>query len=124
MSRARAAAPFALATLFYAAFIFWMSSAPRQVPELLQFSGADKLLHILEFGVLAVLSGLTTSRAAPQQHNSWHLAVAAAVTLAFGVSDELHQAYVPGRGSSFYDVCADAVGALLGSLAARGTRLL
>ena len=37
------------------------------------------------------------------------------MALAYGLSDELHQAYVPGRQSSFYDVLADGAGALLGA---------
>jgi VanZ family protein len=34
--------------------------------------------------------------------------------LLFALSDEIHQLYVPGRGSSLYDVLIDSIGALIG----------
>ena len=42
---------------------------------------------------------------------------AVAVTVAYGVLDELHQQFVPGRFPSGYDALADTVGALLGAAA-------
>jgi VanZ family protein len=38
------------------------------------------------------------------------------LTVLFGASDELHQAFVPGRQSTLIDVGIDAVGAFLGLL--------
>lgn len=73
----------------------------------------DKEMHALVFGALAALlfralaggrwSGLTWRRAA------W----AAAGAVAYGLTDELHQRFVPGRLADLADVGADALGASL-----------
>ena len=50
---------------------------------------------------------------------AWRLsavaALAAALAAVYGVSDELHQSFVPGRTADGADVVADAVGAVLGA---------
>ena len=43
---------------------------------------------------------------------------AAALTTAFGASDELHQMFVPGRSADVHDLLADATGAAVGVTAA------
>jgi len=70
------------------------------------------LLHIFLYAVLAVLC----ARALAYQRDLtpqlfW---TAFAVTLLYGVSDEIHQVFVPGRGFQYYDFLMDGVGALLG----------
>ena len=40
--------------------------------------------------------------------------IAFALTVLYGVSDEVHQSFVPGRGPSLIDIAFDAVGAMLG----------
>jgi VanZ family protein len=37
------------------------------------------------------------------------------VSTLYGVSDELHQLFVPGRNCDWHDVVADAAGSLLGA---------
>jgi len=44
------------------------------------------------------------------------------VAVAYAVSDEFHQAFVPGRGSAVSDVVIDSAGAALGLLVAWGVR--
>ena len=70
--------------------------------------------HLIEFGVLAAL----IIRALALQSTLavirlWLVVVAA--TTAYGATDELHQAFVPGRHPSWLDVAYDAVGAITGS---------
>ncbi len=45
------------------------------------------------------------------------LLLAVALATAYGVSDEIHQAFVPGRQPDPWDVGKDALGAVLGALA-------
>jgi VanZ family protein len=74
----------------------------------------DKVIHAL---VYAVLGGLCF--AAVRQ--TWTLTkgrmVAAATLCAvlYGLADEFHQLFVPGRSADLYDALADGIGGLLGA---------
>ena len=78
----------------------------------------DKQAHAFTYGILAVLClmGLTGWR--------WRRIAGASLLAAFvmavvyGVSDEVHQSFVPGRTPDGADVVADAVGAALALTAA------
>jgi VanZ family protein len=63
----------------------------------------------------ALIGGLLALAAA---RPSWRsAAVAVAIAAGFGVSDEWHQSYVPGRDASWLDLVADTVGAVAGACA-------
>ena len=64
--------------------------------------------HVVLFGVLALLVHLALDPAEPRR---WLCAWL--VAAAYGVVDELHQRFVPGRDSSVWDVLTDVAGALL-----------
>lgn len=100
--------------LALAAGILW-ASAQSQYPGGFQLPPPlDKGVHAAAFGLLALLLDLALGRNAPALPlYRRHLAVFAAVAL-FGISDEGHQAFVPGRDCSFGDGLADALGAALG----------
>jgi len=106
-------AAFALAAVCWAVLIFYLSSQPSiEAPAL--FPGQDKLFHLLVFAVLGFLlmgSLLSASRGYTRRQLGW---VALAVML-YGVSDEFHQYFVPGRSAEVYDALADALGGLLGA---------
>ena len=70
-----------------------------------------KLAHAAEYAILAVL----LLRALPPLP-------AFAGAVAFAVSDEIHQHFVPGRAASALDVAIDAAGALAGLLVWRRLR--
>ena len=92
----------ALAAL-WAAVIFAASSQPGSAVGLP--SPWDKLAHMLAYAVLAWL--LRKSGLSP----FWAIALA----VLYGVSDEWHQSFVPGRFCDATDLLADAAGALFGS---------
>lgn len=104
----------------YAGVIFYLSSLPhpeQALPSFLQVF-SDKILHAVEYALLGGLSYRafrwgTTAALAGQA--LW-LAIAAASL--YGISDEVHQAYVPFRESSWIDWIADTVGAAMGAVAA------
>lgn len=105
MSRRRLWAPPAL----LAGVIFVLSSI-SQVPGAGYVS--DKLAHLTVFGLLCLL----TLRATHGGIRPLSLGPAAAsflLVLLWGVLDEVHQSFVPGRFSSAGDVVADALGAAL-----------
>jgi len=69
--------------------------------------------HVTEYFVLSLLllSGIRHGR--PGWRFSWAL-VALALAACWAMSDELHQAFVPNRGSSPFDVLLDVFGAAAG----------
>lgn len=94
--------------------IFVLSSIPR-LPTLLGVpEGADKIAHALMFFVLCWLS----RRAFFYQSylpllSRYALLGALIFTVVYGMLDEFHQRFVPGRTSDLYDIMADAGGAFL-----------
>ena len=83
------------------------------------FAVADWLTHGIAYLVLAVLicRGLAGGSRRPLTMAGAVLAVL--LSGAYGVTDELHQSFVPGRDSSAADVAKDLGGALLGAIAFR-----
>jgi VanZ family protein len=78
---------------------------------------SDKLLHIAAYVPLGflVLRALSGGRLAAI---TWPRALAAvAISVLYGVSDEIHQMFVPGRTADPLDIVADAIGATLGVMA-------
>lgn len=92
--------------LAWAALLFVLShQAGDSLPPL--FEGADKLAHVALYAPLGFLLGRAVGV-------GW---LAVLLATAYGVSDEWHQVFVPGRSASLGDVVADAVGAALGAAA-------
>ena len=94
-----------LPVLAWAALIFALSSVPDLGTGL---GGWDlalrKIAHALEYAVLGALLCRATS--SPR--------LALLVGALYAVSDEVHQAFVPGRQGSPLDVAIDAVGVAAG----------
>lgn len=87
--------------------IFILSSRPDAlIPDL--FWQPVKLLHTIVFGFLGVL--LAYSLSPPRVTSRARVILLSALVLAYGISDEYHQSFVPGRDCSMYDALADAFG--------------
>lgn len=94
----------------WAALIWVASSISRPWLPPADFVPTDKVAHGLVFGVL----GWLVFRALSGGRRSWRAAVVSAVVaLGYGVVDEIHQRFVPGRTPSALDVLADGLGATL-----------
>jgi VanZ family protein len=98
-------APFLLAL----AVIFFLSSLPR-VPGARYFW--DKILHVTGYAGLGVLA-LRAFHGGAVPLRPRATALAGCAVILWGVSDEYHQSFVPGRDASVLDVAADAVGFLV-----------
>lgn len=69
------------------------------------------LAHLFLFGTLAILMLIAVSRLGPV---TWRTAIGVVVAvMVYGVSDEIHQSFVPGRSASVFDVVVDTTGASL-----------
>ena len=99
--------------IFYAGLIFYLSSRPWPTPVELP-PGTDKVIH---FGIYFLLGfGLIWAFRATRFRVSHHLMwIAAVVGLCYGIFDEIHQGFVPGREASVFDALADGIGSLAGA---------
>jgi len=97
--------------------IFYLSHQPGDTLSLPNIVNIDKFLHCLAYAVL----GLSFLFALPPQWRRQRpILVGVAVVLfcvLYGVSDEFHQSFVPGRSCSGADVIADGVGGCLAAIA-------
>jgi VanZ family protein len=103
----------------FAGLIFYLSSQselPETLPSFVEELG-DKVHHMMTYG----LFGLLWYRAFRFCGGTWAapraalLAILASVL--YGVTDEIHQSFVPLREPDVWDVVADAVGAAAAVLA-------
>ena len=96
--------------ILYCTMIFYISSQSypsRHLPSIFM-SLSDKLVHAVEYGILGILLYRAFHQTTPT-NKSISLAVIGA--LAFGISDEFHQWFVPHRQADTWDVVADTLGA-------------
>jgi VanZ family protein len=99
----------------WAAAIFALSSLPGSGEPLGTLELAlRKIGHVGGYTVLAVL----ISRALAASGSAHVAALAAALSLAYAASDELHQSFVDGRTGTPRDVAIDAIGVAAGCLLA------
>lgn len=96
----------------YASLIFFLSSQStpsRYIPGLF-YGLSDKFLHAIEYGILAIL----LYRAFKHTVNTrWTIGVSLFSAMAYGLSDEIHQWFVPHREADIWDLLADGCGATL-----------
>ncbi|MCX5834947.1 MAG: VanZ family protein [Deltaproteobacteria bacterium] len=113
---------YGLPALLYAGFIFFLSSlsgVPELYPDIL---GLDWILHFLEYYVLGYLL-MRLFVISPRRLFLAHPALSTVFFgVAYGVSDEFHQAFVSGRDPSAADVFFDVLGVILASRTYRRVR--
>ncbi len=99
--------------LCYCVGIFLLSSQPNlNLPEVVPET--DKIVHFLEYAVLGWLCARVTRIQWPVQSFRFALIFATFFSSLYGVSDEWHQAYIPGRCSDWRDWLADTGGGSAG----------
>lgn len=92
------------------AFLSSRSDLPVGPPP---FPGSDKVVHACLFGFLTFLMVRGWVAGQWQQIN-WTIVIGAIVaTSLYGVTDEIHQMFVPNRHPDVLDWVADTVGALI-----------
>jgi len=95
----------------YMALVFYLSHKPSiPVPPL--FENQDKVFHFLEYLGLGFLFASCTPSDTSLRRRFWLAFVLASV---YGVTDELHQSFVPGRDCSAADWLADTAGGWAGA---------
>ena len=95
-----------LPVLFWMGLTFWLSSSSdlHGAAGLIDLHPPfDKVVHAGSFGILALLLYLATGRPL----------LAVLLASLYGISDEFHQSFVPGRDADLFDWVADTLGAAL-----------
>jgi VanZ family protein len=94
--------------------IFYLSSQSSMRLPLPSFRGNDKLAHCMGYSALAGMLVFALWNFDIKQR----LALAVLASALYGLSDELHQSFVPGRHGDPFDIFADCVGSVLGACGA------
>jgi VanZ family protein len=106
------------------ALIFVLSSLQLQAPQVNEVPFKDKGLHFVEYAVLGFLVVHAGLRTWPHHGVLRAASVGVLIAVAWGVLDELHQAFVPQRQADAMDLAADVLGVLAGTAARLATRAL
>jgi len=100
---------FQLPAIAWSIFIFTVSSIPSsKIPALIDYT--DKVLHAGVFGVLCWLIHIAFFFQPHVKLKRYSALVALFLTMLYGVVDEYHQMYTPGRTTEFWDFLADTTG--------------
>ncbi len=114
-----------LPAVLYAGMIFYMSSQSHpeeQLPSFVLKDVSDKVLHAVEYAGLAVLCCRAFRWAAGPSVARQALVLAVVTASIYGITDEVHQFFVPFRESSWLDWLADTAGAAIGAVSWRFIR--
>jgi VanZ family protein len=96
--------------MVYAGLIFLLSSFSRFPEEVPPFIGYDKLAHFVEYFFFGILICRWLLNKQNPMVRGCALFLTILIGICYGVSDEWHQSFVPGRTASIWDVCFDAMG--------------
>jgi len=109
----------------YVGVIYFLSAQSHpedQLPSFLLKDVSDKVLHAVEYGILSLLCYRAFRWAAGPAVARQAVVLAILTASAFGLTDEVHQAFVPLRDASWQDWLADTIGAVIGAVSWRSIR--
>lgn len=99
-------------TVLYCAGLFVLSSDSTPYEVQTVFPLQDKLAHMVLFGGLSLVVGVGLRRAGTGTA-AFQFFVPILFAAFYGLTDEVHQLFVPNRHFELLDIAADTVGALL-----------
>lgn len=103
---------FQLPVIAWCVFVYTVSSIPSpNIPAL--GIHTDKVIHFGVFGTLCWLGHIAFHHQPNGVLKKYSLLTAILFTMAFGMSDEFHQMFTPGRTADIFDIVADTVGGLV-----------
>ena len=95
--------------LAYAGLIFLLSSVPKFPDVFPSFSGFDKIAHFSEYYLFGCLIYRWLLAERSRFANRHVLFLTILIGALYGISDEWHQSFVPGRDASLWDAVTDAL---------------
>ncbi|HSB04843.1 MAG TPA: VanZ family protein [Thermodesulfobacteriota bacterium] len=103
---------FTILSIVYISAIFILAGSP--IVRILTPFNVYSLLHIPLYGILAFLLIFSIIPMTQLRNNLMtRFLMVGVIALGVGISDEIHQAYVPGRDASATDILLDMVGIIL-----------
>ena len=105
----------------YAGLIFLGSSMSLQIEEtsfffLSYLDHLDKCVHFIEYGVFCTLLCWAISAHLKGNQIRKFIFIAISLTSLYGITDEVHQLFVPTRTATVFDWFADTLGAIIAGL--------
>lgn len=104
--------PYVILTAAYCAAIYWISSRPEPPLSSDLFPNIDKIAHAVLYGGLACVVSLGLRRSDNLVTPATQFAVPLFFASFYGLTDEIHQIFVPSRSFDIFDLLADTAGAL------------
>jgi VanZ family protein len=92
------------------ATIFILSHQPGDTLQLPSIPGLDKVAHAVIYGVLAASALYAFTPNSTQYDPRARAAAVVVFCVLFGLVDEYHQSFIPGRWASGWDLVADGLG--------------
>jgi VanZ family protein len=97
----------------YMGLIFFLSHQPGDPNKVPPFPHFDKFEHFIAYFVFATL----LQRALYYSNiRRGMMAITLVAAIVYGISDEIHQSFIPNRQADFMDLIADTIGACFGIL--------
>ena len=100
----------AAAVIVFEVFLLSSRPLPEQVPKI---PGMDKIFHFIVYAALS--SAIFGSIIKSKNNHKRALFISIFLAVLYGLSDEFHQSFVPGRECSLLDLLADFLGAAFGA---------
>jgi len=103
---------FLMSAIFHASSFTFTTNSP-----FFGFERSDLLFHFSEFFTLGLLTARMVAPHIDGMHSLRSFLLASSIILGYGLLDEIHQGFVPGRDPDVLDWLVDASGGLVGILA-------
>ena len=103
-----------LPSIVWAIIIFSISSTPGNELPSLKF-GLDKLAHITVYGIFSYLLLFAFANSSNKNYVQ-KIYYSFLISFLYGVFEEYHQLFVPGRFFSYVDMYANLIGSIVGVL--------
>ncbi len=91
-------------------FIFSSEPSPEDIPDIWNI---DKLLHFMAYGVLSILWLRALKRHWAEIRNKKLIFLSFLLATLYGISNEIHQHFIPHRHASIADALANGLGAYI-----------
>jgi VanZ family protein len=93
--------------------IFFLSHQPGDTLSLPDVPNIDKVLHAGIYGLLAATILFAVNHRLRHTRPLLTGIMVVFFCMLYGISDEFHQSFIPGRTASLYDLAADTIGAIV-----------